>query len=206
MASKTKKLIYGSCKICWLFILIFSILVPHNCFGGGCHVLVKQQVVAVAAVAYTPIIVARVGDDLERDAAIEKALREREEAAAQGKTTQQYQKEKWDEKNKSKIQQNAVQTNLLFSNCSRCHKDSAASAGSYWSMKDGLTGEQGWKVMNMLINGKGIPKEMTGVVADLKKRKAEGALLDELYSIYNQVNPLTPTVAENESANSYGGF
>ena len=196
MAFKTCQM--RSVRYVWntlVYLAIYCCVFPTGnvCIAGGCKVLVQKQVAYVAPVVYTPIVVARVGDDLETEAIVEKKLRERGLNADPIQTAN----------TPPRTNGGVGKVNLLSVHCARCHGVTGnPNAIAAWDMKS-LSADQGWNVINMVVNKKNIPDEMKLAINKIKDEE-KGTLLDELFSIYNQVNPLK--AAELVVDDQYGGF
>lgn len=170
---------------------ISLVVIPCNVYAGGCHVLVKQ-VPVVAAVAYTPIVVARVGDDLENRAVVIKEVREELTRLGIVPNGQQHPQQ---QQIQAAPPANPIKVNprgLLANHCARCHQGGNQAATAVWDMRVGLTAEQGWSTINMIINKQNVPDAMKAVINQIKDQE-KGTLLDELFALYN-----TPNLIRNE--------
>lgn len=177
-------------KVALVSILIGIVAVPDLIAGGCGHYF--QKVVAVPVVAAVPVY--QVGTDLEIKAAVEKALREREAYAAQQALKQQqqglrdYQQQQWEAERRQPEQPTSTSYSpnqiapTVVEKCGRCHAGPNSSAGGSFNLSSQLTGEQFFRITDMIANKTDVPAQMTGVINNLKPEEY-GKLLDEFIKL-----------------------
>lgn len=198
-----------------LILIVALVLAPSQAWAGGCgyysyaYPIVQQVIQPV----YQPFAVYQVGQDLEIKAAVEKALRIREEAEFQQKQAyvQQYQQQQWSaqrpapyappqqqgyaHQQQAPPQQPTAQPPLagggpqlptLMKHCGSCHATENSSAGYKWSLNRPQTAEQGMLIVDWVANPqspKVPPPPQMSGVLNGIPAQEKGAILNELLSI-----------------------